>query len=74
MHPYYPCYRIHLAFNKGWHEGVLGMAYQTAGEVSVGSPEYVGIEIDAYLNGADDGRLNDRFRLDSPCFLCRRGI
>ena len=70
-----PCTQIHHAFSKGWHEAALGAAYQTAREVLIGSPEYSGLEVDAYLNGAQDGTLGDRFRLDMPCScpVCLKG-
>ena len=56
--------QIHQAFSKVWHESVLGVAYRTAREVLIGLPEYSSLEVDAYLNGAQDGALGDRFRLD----------
>ena len=67
-----PCIPIHHAFSKGWHEATLGAAYSTAHEVLTGSPEYSSLEVDAYLNGAQDGALGDRFRLDLPCSCCGR--
>ena len=68
----YECESIHHAFSKGWHDAALGGAYETARETLIGSPEYTSLEVDAYLNGAEDGRLNERMRLDGHCALCNR--
>ena len=51
------------AFEHGWADGAAGRAYQTAREVLERLP-YDSERAAAYLNGAEDGRAGDRFRLD----------
>ena len=56
--------RERQAFAKGWYEGALGIALHTSRGVATLYPELSGAEIDCYLNGAEDGRAGDRWRLD----------
>ena len=52
------------AFATGWREAVLGVAPETAREVAGRYPDLSVVEIDVYLNGVEDGKVGDRFRLD----------
>jgi hypothetical protein len=52
------------AFAQGWYDGALGIAPNTAREVAKMYPHLTMDQIDVYLNGAEDGRRSDRWRLD----------
>lgn len=60
----------HRAFAQGFSDGLLGVACETAREVEARYPMLSSLSVTAYLNGTDDGRRNDRFRIDMPCGLC----
>ena len=64
------CQQQHRIFVLGWRHGRAGVAPQTARLVSHAFPDYSDLEITLYLNGAEDGRANDRFRREMPCGLC----
>lgn len=51
-------------FAQGWHEGALGIAPDTARKVSELYPDFSVEEVTVYMNGAEDGRMGDRWRLD----------
>ena len=51
-------------FATGWREGALGVAPDTNRGVSARYPDMSSDEITAYLNGAEDGRAGDRWRMD----------
>jgi hypothetical protein len=52
------------AFIMGWYEGALGIGAETASDALERHPELAASDVDSYLNGVDDGRRGDRFRLD----------
>ena len=55
---------VELAFAIGWHEGALGVGAETRREAFTSHPEFTDDEQTAYLNGVDDGRAGDRWRLE----------
>ena len=52
------------AFARGWRDAALGIAAETPRQVIERFQEYTSAEAEAYLNGTDDGRTGERFRLE----------
>lgn len=66
--------KSHYVFAQGFFHGVLGIAAETAREVEERFPDYTeSTLVTVYLNGAEDGKRGDPFRLDMPCGLCGKG-
>lgn len=55
--------RFDTPFKKGWFEGFCGIAGESIREVEAMHPQFNAIAVTQYLNGADDGRNKDLFRL-----------
>jgi len=70
------CFDRHAVFAQGFHESVLTggiTANMTPREVSAQNPDFDNMDVMLYLNGAQDGSKNDRFRLELKCYYCGKG-